>query len=113
MKTTKHDVVKLICQMATDNEQMTNSILGNIIVEAAKESLKQPLNLLELKENLSCGLWIISEIEKIDHVMQRMRIEKDAISCEFSCKFKSMQFQDVERQRAMYIESLNKVLNKL
>jgi len=88
----KQDVIDLIVEMSTTNPEMTKSILGNAIVNAANECNDQNLDVKQLKANFEAGLYLIEQIQICE------KQERDL---------------DMVRQRTKFYLSLHKILNEL
>ena len=88
----KQQVIDLIVEMSATNPEMSNSILGSAIVNAANECNDQNLNIQQLKANFEAGLYLIEQIKICENDIQDL---------------------DMIRQRTKYYLSLHKILNEL
>ena len=88
----KQQVIDLIVEMSATNPEMSNSILGSAIVNAANECNNQNLNIQQLKANFEAGLYLIEQIKICENDIQDL---------------------DMIRQRTKFYLSLHKILNEL
>jgi hypothetical protein len=88
----KQQVIDLIVEMSATNPEMSNSILGSAIVNAANECNDQNLNIQQLKANFEAGLYLIEQIKICENDVQDL---------------------DMIRQRTKFYLSLHKILNEL
>ena len=88
----KQQVIDLIVEMSATNPEMSNSILGSAIVNAANECNNQNLNIQQLKANFEAGLYLIEQIKICENDVQDL---------------------DMIRQRTKFYLSLHKILNEL
>jgi hypothetical protein len=88
----KQQVIDLIVEMSATNPEMSNSILGSAIVNAANECNDQNLNIQQLKANFEAGLYLIEQIKICENDIQDL---------------------DMIRQRTKFYLSLHKILNEL
>lgn len=88
----KQQVIDLIVEMSATNTEMSNSILGNAIVNAANECNDKNLNIQQLKANFEAGLYLIEQIKICENDVQDL---------------------DMIRQRTKFYLSLHKILNEL
>ena len=94
-----HEVIKTIVEALQDNESMTKSIFGNVIVSAARECYMKIVTVAEIKPLIDSASYLIEQIEKLNDTIN---------TCEHSeC------IQAAERQKAKYMESLTKIIHEL
>jgi len=88
----KQQVIDLIVEMSATNPEMSNSILGSAIINAANECNDQNLDVKQLKSNFEAGLYLIEQIKICENDVQDL---------------------DMIRQRTKFYLSLHKILNEL
>ena len=92
----KQEVIDLIVEMSATNPEMTKSVVGFAIVNAANECVNQPIDVNQTKSNFEDGLFIIEQIKICEDEMQTTE--------------DSQMLHDMSRQRNKFIESLRKIL---
>lgn len=92
----KQEVIDLIVEMSATNPEMTKSVVGFAIVNAANECVNQPIDVNQTKLNFEAGLFIIEQIKICEDEMQTT---EDA-----------QIMHDMSRQRNKYMEQLRKIL---
>lgn len=108
---TKHQVIQLIVDLSQENEQMTKSILGNAVVEGAKEALNSTLDLSVLKTIAESILFIAKCIEDLQQELREMKAHNEKAGVMFV--HRDQDIQGVERLINKYYESLNKVIREI
>lgn len=108
---TKHQVIQLIVDLSQENEQMTKSILGNAVVEGAKEALNSTLDLSVLKTIAESILFIAKCIEDLQQELREMKAHNEQAGVMFV--HRDQDIQGVERLINKYYESLNKVIREI
>jgi len=88
----KYEVLKHI----VDNE---DDVCDKSIVKLCKETLNKQINVYNTKVLIDSASFLIEQIEQTNHFIDCAKFSKDV--------------QAYERSKAKYIESLQKVINKL
>lgn len=92
----KQEVIDLIIEMSIESPEMTKTVLGLEIVNAANECNDQNLDVNQIKANFEAGLFIIEQVKLCEDEIQ---------NCE-----DSQILHDMVRQRNKYLLQLRKVL---
>jgi hypothetical protein len=109
----KHEVIQTIVSQGNDNPEMMKSILGNAIFEAAKEALKTPICIPQIKPIIDSAYYLIRQIEICEQgiAMSKRQIHIAELDGKTFEKH-SMNVEDYQRQKNQYTESLQKCLNQ-
>ena len=108
---TKHQVIQFIVDLAEENEQLTKSVLGNAVVESAKQALNSTPNLGTLKIVAESITFLAKCIEDLEEELKSMKAhnEKENVYLVYD----DNSIKDVERLIRKYYESLNKVIREI
>lgn len=108
---TKHQIIQLIVDLFEENEQMVKNVLGNAVVEGAKEALNSTPDLPVLKTIAESILFIAKCIEDLQQELREMKSHNEKAGVMFV--HRDQDIQGVERLINKYYESLNKLLREI
>ena len=104
----KHEVVQLIVEMSNDNEQMTKSMFGETLVEAAKKALNSTPDINNLKAIAESIIFLTKCIEDLQNEVADMKNTNQGMYV-----YSESDIKGLERLIRKYYENLNRVISQI
>jgi DNA repair ATPase RecN len=108
---TKHQVIQLIVDLSEENEQMVKNVLGNAVVEGAKEALNSMPDIKTLKIIAETITFLAKCIEDLEKELKEMKAHNERQGVYLV--YRDNDIKEIERLIRKYYESLNKILREI
>ena len=108
---TKHQVIQLIVDLSEENESMVKNVLGNAVVEGAKEALNSTPDIKTLKIIAETITFLAKCIEDLEKELKEMKAHNERQGVYLV--YRDNDIKEIERLIRKYYESLNKILREI